>query len=169
MYVFDATPLIYLGKAERLTLVEKLPEQCVIPEPIHEEVVATGLAEGHADARRVERAIEDEILSVVPIDEGSTYERLRENQHLSDADAAVLAVADAHDAVAVMDEQYGRDVASAEGIETKGTAYLVLSILKDGGITDKEAQATIDAMVEAGWYCSPDLYARLCQKIESLS
>jgi predicted nucleic acid-binding protein len=169
MYVFDATPLIYLGKAERLPLVEKLPERCVVPDPIHEEVVATGLADGHADARRVERAIDDEILSVVSVDTTSTYERLCENQHLSDADAAVLAVADAHDAVAVMDEQYGRDVASAEGIETKGTAFLVLSVLKDGGITDEEAQATVDAMVDAGWYCSPDLYARLSQKIDELS
>ncbi|GCF14475.1 hypothetical protein Harman_24100 [Haloarcula mannanilytica] len=43
------------------------------------------------------------------------YSRLQENSNLSDADAAVLAYADAHDGVAVMDETYGRDVAVAEG------------------------------------------------------
>lgn len=169
MYVFDATPLVYLAKTERLGIVESIPERCVLPGQIHEEVVETGLEEGHADARRVERAVDDGYLEVVSVESSETHDRLCENRHLSDADAAVLAVADTHDATAVMDEQYGRDVASAEGITTRGTAYLVLSALRDGVLTGDEARATVDAMVDAGWYCSPDLYARVVQKIDALS
>jgi predicted nucleic acid-binding protein len=169
MYVFDATPLIYLGKVDRLEIVEAVSARCVVPDPIHEEVVVAGRRAGHPDARRVGRAIEAETLSVVAVEETPTDERLCRNQHLSDADAAVLAVAADRDATAVVDEQYGRDVASAEGIDTRGTAYLVLSTLKNGVVDGTTAQATIDAMVEAGWYCSPALYARLSRKIETLS
>ena len=37
MYVFDATPLIYLAKAKRLALVAELPVPCAVPEPVYEE------------------------------------------------------------------------------------------------------------------------------------
>ena len=168
MYVFDATPLIYLAKVERLGLVGELPADCVVPDEVYEEVVTRGLEEDHADARRIERAVEDGLLETVSVPETETYDRLRGNDRLSSADAAVLAVADEYDGTAVVDERYGRDVAETEGIPTRGTAYLVLWLLREGSVTAAEATEIIDAMLEAGWYCSPDLYAKLRRKIEDL-
>ncbi|MEZ3142947.1 DUF3368 domain-containing protein [Halobaculum sp. MBLA0143] len=169
MYVLDATPLIYLGKTQRVGVLDSVPERCVVPESVYEEVVVVGREAGHPDARRVERAVEDGTLPTVPTPETETRERLRENRRLSDPDAAVLAVAADADATAVMDEQYGRDAASAEGVPTRGTAYLVLSALKHGELDGETARETVDEMVDAGWYCAPDLYARLCRKIERLA
>ena len=169
MYVFDATPLIYLAKAERLSLVDELPAACVVPESVHEEVVLAGVERGHADARRVDRAEEAGVLEVVPVENDDAFGRLRRNGNLSEADAAVLAVADGYGATAVMDERYGRDVADAEAIETRGTAYLVLRLLKADAIGVGDARETIDAMVDAGWYCSPDLYATILRKIDEVS
>ena len=60
-----------------------------------------------------------------------------------------------------MDETYGRDVASTEGIETRGMAYLVLSLAKRGVVDSQRAREDIDAMVNAGWYCAPDTYAKI--------
>ncbi|WP_340097952.1 DUF3368 domain-containing protein [Salinibaculum salinum] len=68
-----------------------------------------------------------------------------------------------------MDETYGRDVAATEGITTQGTTYLVLRLAKDGPISVEEARTAIDAMIDEGWYCAPDVYAKIVQKIESLS
>jgi predicted nucleic acid-binding protein len=98
-----------------------------------------------------------------------TFERIAQNDRLTTADAVVLAVAAAEDATAVMDEQYGRDVADAEGIETRGTAFLVLRLLRDDVIEAAEARTILDDMVDAGWYCAPNLYAKLLAKIEELS
>lgn len=168
MYVFDATPLIYLATVERLTLVDELPAQSVVPDRVYQEVVTAGVEAGHADARRVDRTVEAQILTRQSVDDTETFERLRTNQSLSDADAAVLAIAASADATAVMDEQYGRDVADSEGIETRGTAYLVLQLLQTGVLTADEAQATIDAMLDAGWYCAPNLYARVRQRIDDI-
>ena len=67
-----------------------------------------------------------------------------------------------------MDETYGRDVAATEGIPTRGTAYLVLSLVNDGTITTTEAQSVVDAMIDEGWYCAPDTYSKLRQKLESM-
>lgn len=93
MYVFDATPLIYLAKIGRLELLDALPQRCLIPEPVHDEVVTRGLEEDYPDARRLERAVEDGVFEQASVPDTETFDRLRGNDRLSDADASVLAVA----------------------------------------------------------------------------
>ena len=169
MWVFDATPLIYLAKVDRLALVEHLDASCVIPERVYEEVVETGLEQGYPDARRIERGVNADRFVIESVEATPLLSRLRENNDLSDADVAVLVCADAHDGVAVMDETYGRDVAAAERITTRGTAYLVLKLASEGTISVDEARSVIDAMVDEGWYCAPDVYAKIVQKLDSLA
>ncbi len=91
-----------------------------------------------------------------------------QNPALSEADLAVLACADATGATAVMDETAGRTVAEVEGIETRGTAYLVLLCAKRDCISVATARKTIDSMIDDGWHCAPALYARIVRKLESL-
>jgi predicted nucleic acid-binding protein len=98
----------------------------------------------------------------------SLLSRLQQNRNLSDADIAVLACADAHNGVAVMDETYGRDVAATENITTRGTAYLVLKLAKQGSISVNDARTVIDGMIDKGWYCAPDVYTKIVQKLDSL-
>jgi len=169
MWVFDATPLIYLAKIDRLGLVEHLEPSCVIPDRVYEEVVDTGLEEGYADARRIERQVDAGRFEVVSVESTPLYSRLQRNSNLSDADIAVLVCADAHDGVAVMDETYGRDVAAAEGLTTRGTAFLVLNCTKQGAISGDDARTIIDAMIDEGWYCAPDVYTKIVRQIEALS
>ena len=80
---------------------------------------------------------------------------------------AVLACANARNAIAVMDEAAGRSAAAVEEIETRGTAYLVLSAVKRGNYSPEAGRETIDAMIGHGWYVAPDLYAKLMRKLES--
>lgn len=169
MWVFDATLLIYLAKGERLTLVDQIETSCVIPERVHEEVVTAGLKEGYPDARRIERSVEAGRFEVVSTEATSLFVRLQENHSLSGADIAVLACADANDGVAVIDETYGRDVAAAEGIPTRGTAFLVLRCAKQGSISGGDARTIIDAMIDNGWYCAPNVYTKIVQTIEDIT
>ena len=169
MWVFDATPLIYLAKVDRLALVQQLDVSCVIPEHVYEEVVETGLEQGYPDARRVERNVDADRFAIESVETTPLLSHLQENSNLSDADVAVLVYADAYDGVAVMDETYGRDVATAEGITTRGTAYLVLKLASEGTISVDEARSVINAIIDEGWYCAPDIYAKIVQKLDSLA
>jgi len=169
MWVFDATPLIYLAKVDRLALVQHLEASCVLPERVYEEVVETGLEQGYPDARRIERSVDADRFDILSVEITTLLTRLQDNSNLSDADVAVLACADAHDGVAVMDETYGRDVAAAEGITTRGTAYLVLKLASEGTLSVDDARTVIDAMIDEGWYCAPDVYAKIVRKLESLA
>ncbi len=81
----------------------------------------------------------------------------------------MLALADAQDGMAIMDETYGRDVAASENISTRGTAYLVLKLAKEGGIGVEDARSVIDGMIDAGWYCSPGLYTKIVRTLEAVA
>ena len=166
MLVFDASPLIVLASADSLSILEPLEQPLVVPERVRTEVVDAGLQGGHADARRLRAAIECGLLSVQEVEATEFFEDLCDLDGLSDTDGAVIAHAAANDAVAVMDEAYGRSIASAENVETRGTAYLVLSQVTDGPLSPAEGRETIDALVDAGWYCSTDLYRRIIAKLE---
>ncbi|OSO93774.1 DUF3368 domain-containing protein [Halorubrum ezzemoulense DSM 17463] len=168
-WVFDATPLTSLAKVERLGVVEILSEPRLVPERVYREAVTEGIEAGCDDARRIERAAEDGGLNVVEVDfdDSPVATRLARHPGLSDADVAVLTCADARDAVAVMDESAGRSAAEVEGVETRGTAYLVLAAVKDGQLSKAEGRDAIDAMIDHGWYVAPDVYTRVVGKLES--
>lgn len=168
MLVFDATPLIYLATVERISLVERLDETCVIPEPVFDEVVIAGVAAGHSDARRVERAVDDGTFAVRTVGESDLVDRLRENPNLSEADVSVIALAAENDGIAILDERYGRATAETEGVETRGTIWIVLSLVRDGELSADEAREIVDGMIEAGWYCSTDLYSRIVRRLDEM-
>ena len=168
MLVFDATPLIYLATVERLGMVGLLGQNCVIPEPVYDEVVTVGVEAGHPDARRVEQAVEDGVFEVRDVDESELVRRLEGNPNLSDADASVIALVVENDGIAILDERYGRTTAETEGVETRGTVWIVLLLVRDGELSAEEAREIVDEMVEAGWYCSTDLYSRIVRKLEEM-
>lgn len=168
MWVFDATPLIYLAKAERLSHLSSLQEPRLVPQRVYDEVVTDGLEEAYPDVRRIQRHVEDGVFEVDQLEPTPLFERLETNQALSDADRAVIALAADRDAVAVMDEQHGRAVAQTEAVSTRGTAFLILLLAKDGHISTSEARTTLETMLDNGWYCSPDLYAKILEKLDTI-
>ncbi|MDL0130815.1 DUF3368 domain-containing protein [Halobacterium salinarum] len=168
MFVFDATPLIYLGTADQLQVLSHLDCRRLIPERVYDEVVTAGVDAGYPDARRVEQRVDAGEFDVVSAPETTLFDRLSDNPNVSNADVAVLTLAADRNATAVMDDAYGRDIADVEGINTRGTAYLLLSLVRDDRLSATDARATLDEMLEAGWYCQPDLYARLLTKLDEL-
>ena len=136
---------------------------------MYREVVIERIEAGYDDANRIERTVEDGCLDIVEVDldDSAVATRLERHSGLSDADLAVLACADARDGVAVMDGAAGRSAAAVEGVETRGTAYVVLSAVKRGKLAPEEGREAIDAMIDRGWYVAPDLYAKIVRKLES--
>lgn len=168
MFVFDASPLIVLASADRLSLLETIDRELVVPRPVRVESVDAGLEGEHADARRLKAAIDAGLLSVQEVARTELYEELANTDGLSEADASVIALASANDAVAIMDERNGRSIAEAEGVATRGTAFVVLSRVRDGAVSPEEGKAIIDALIEGEWYCSTDLYRKILGTLEDM-
>jgi len=168
MLVFDATPLIYLAKVEKLHLLRNIGGKKAIPRAVFEEVITKGKEYGKVDALIVERLVEQGVFQVVEVEETDFYKKLTGNERLSKADVEVLALAKDREGIAVIDEDYARKVANVEGIKCGGTIYLISLLLKEGVITKREAREIIDGIIEKGWFCSTDLYVKILRRLEEL-
>ena len=160
MFIFDATPLIYLAKSEKLEKVAKLEEEKAIPEKVYKEVVEN--SKGEPDAQRIEKQVKNGKFKIQETEVEKTVEGL------SQADLQVLKIAEEENATAIMDEENGRNLAKAKGVQTRGTAFIALKTQKKGIITEKESKNIIDEMIDQGWYCSTDLYKEIIRKIEMI-
>ena len=166
-YVFDASPLVVLATAERLDLLAHF-EECLLTERVHAEVVEAGREHGYPDANRIARGIDEGVLMVREVEADDQFRSFAAVDGLSEGDASTLALAAQADATAIMDETIGRDVAGVYGIETRGTAFLVLSLVRDDELLPDEGRTVIDEMVDAGWYCSTELYRKIERKIDAI-
>jgi len=163
VYVLDSAPLIYLAKAEALDVLDGF--RVVTTEGVYEEVVVIGKEKEKPDARRVEKYD----LEVRDAPDDDKYRRLSDTEKLSDVDAEVLVLASSEDATAVMDEKRGRTVARVEGIEVRGTAFLLLRSVKNGEKTAEEAKTILDEMLGSGWYCSTSFYRNILDKLDEIA
>lgn len=168
MLVLDATPLIYLAKVRKVRLLADLPDVLVVPRSVVEEVVEEGRRRGEPDATRVGRLIEDGTLRVVDPPDTMFAKALDSNDRLDEADRDVLAVAEHRGARVLLDETYGRRLAEVEGLEHGGTIYLLLRLVEQDALTPTEMRETVDALIDAGWYCSTRLYARILRSIDEM-
>ncbi len=162
--IFDATPLIYLGKARILDKIQLLSRRNIIPTRIFEGVVSKGKQRGDADAFYVEELVRCGLLEVQEVPEQRQV--LKENQNLSPADIDVLSLAHQLRGRAITDDQAVRLAAAIENIPVGGTLSIVLGLVKRGEITRQECRQLIETMIEQGWYCSVSMYARILQKLD---
>jgi predicted nucleic acid-binding protein len=85
--IINASPLIFLARAEQLDLLSQLVRRVLVPEPVASEISRRGNADVTA------RALQNSpVLSVVPV---SVVPRLIEQWGLGDGESAVLALAQA--------------------------------------------------------------------------
>ncbi len=166
--VFDATPLIYLGKVNLIEKIKQFPEDKYTTESVYREVVEEGKKEGKPEVMLIESLVKDGAIKIKTPADDVYVSRLRENPKIHEGDADVLALAYDLDGVALMDDEEARGVADIEGIEHHGTIYLLLRMMKMKLLTKDEALAGLNEMIRMGWRCSTELYAEMLSAIESI-
>lgn len=162
-YVFDASPLIYLGKARALEKISLLSGKKFIPQLVYDEVVLKGLERRESEAAYVNNLIREKKFLV----EKPKVKR-EQKAPLSQADLDVISLAKEKNAIAIIDEIYAREVAESVGVKRHGTLYLILLLLKEKRITKKEAKQYIDGMIHHGFYISIEMYKETMKKIEMI-
>lgn len=65
-------------------------------------------------------------------------------------EAATLAWAEMHGAIAIIDDQAAANLGSQRKVETHGTLWLVIRGLRSGGLTEPDAVQLVGALLEAG-------------------
>ena len=164
--IFDATPLIYLGKINVLEKITHFPEEKYTTESVYQEVVVEGKKSGNPEVFLIESLLDAGILKIKTPADDRYIAHLKENPGIHKGDAEVLALALELDGIALLDDEEARGMAEMEGIEHHGTIYLLLRMMKMGLLTKEETIDRLDEMLRRGWWCSTELYAGILRAIQ---
>jgi predicted nucleic acid-binding protein len=130
--VINAGPLMVLAKLNLLHLLKELYGCVHIPRSVYDEVVTEGMRQGYEDARtlhlflnQVEWSPEDVGPAAIPAD--------LQEAHLDPGERDTLALAVAlGDALVLMDEVTGREVARALGLTVRGSLGVLIESYRRG-------------------------------------
>ena len=167
--VSDSSPLIWLAKVGKITLLKTLFDEVIIPHEVYIEAVEKGLQGGFTDAQIIKECVNEGWikLSKLNVKDQSMLQRISENSfeiHSGEAQAIVLARE--MKLLLLMDESAGRAFAQAWGLKVKGTIYVIISALRKGFISETQAKEAVLTMVTKGFRLEPTLLARLIIEIE---
>jgi len=162
--ISNATPLIYLAKADRLGLVHSLFEEILIPEAVYEEVVSEGKRLGQADAFLVEKAIEDGWISVRHVRE---FRPVSIPLHPGEVEVITLALELGVDLI-IMDDARARAAAEMSGLSPRGTLWLLLKAVKENLLSFDGFLATLEAITRHGFYLREELYLRVIREARKI-
>ncbi len=168
--VSDASPLIWLSKTGKITLLRRLYKEITIPEEVYKETVEKGLEEGLSDALVLREGVEQGWIKVSKLNEkeNKLCQRMMEHAteiHLGEAQAIILARKT--DALLLMDESSGRAFAETWGLRVRGTLYVILQSLRGGMLNKDEAREVALELIEKGFRVEPKLLARILKEVES--
>ena len=164
--IFDATPLIYLGKINFIQKIAHFPEEKYTPESVYKEVVVEGKKSGQPEVFLIENIIETGIIKIRAPADNQYLSHLKENPKIHKGDAEVLALAYELEGIALLDDEKARGIAEIEGIEHRGTIYLLLKMMTIGLVTKEETLDGLNEMIHEGWRCSTELYADILKAIK---
>jgi len=158
--VADASPLIFLGKIQRLALIRRvLGDDVVVPQQIREEVLARPL--DHAESVELERFLA--AACVERVDSPRDFAA-----GMSRADNATMTLAVRLEAdLLLTDDRTVRRLATVEGVRPLGTLGVLLLALRRGLVDRAEVRRLVDDLVRShGFRIGVELYAAVIREID---
>jgi uncharacterized protein len=167
--VSDTSPLIWLAKVGKISLLKELFQEIIIPQDVYAEAVENGLKHGYSDVLIISECIQQGWIKPTKIDpkDNSLIQRISEHAfELHSGEIQAIVIAQQTNMLLLMDESSGRTFAEAWGLKVKGTIYVVMSALRAGLIDKTQAKETILKMITIGFRLEPKLLAQLITEIE---
>lgn len=143
--VVNASPLIFLARANLLDLIRLAGEEIVVPRVVEEEIQRRGPTDTTVHA--IEQTPWLVVTETPPIPEAI------QSWGLGDGESSVLAWAYTHSgAEAIIDDLAARRCAAVFGIPVRGTLGLVLTAKTRGKVS--EARPILEKLRQSGMYLS---------------
>ena len=162
--VSNATPLIYLAKIKKYSLLKSLFDKIIISQEVKIEIVDEGKKLKQADALLIEREIEVGFIEVMKVEkllETSLELELGELSTLSLAKKLKI------DEV-LIDETLGHSAARIIGLVPKGTLYVLLKNLKLKEITFDDFLNILNELLESGFRLKEEIYIKVIEEAKKV-
>ena len=163
--ISNATPLIYLAKANQLGLLQSMIKQVFIPKAVYREVVVEGQRLGEKDAYRVERAITQGWMIVQDI---KIIYPVEITIHHGEVEVISLAKEKGIETV-LMDDAKARAASEMAGLRPIGTLWLLLKAVKNHLLNFDQFLSTFEGIVQSGFYLKEEVYLKAVRKARELS
>jgi predicted nucleic acid-binding protein len=161
--VSNATPLIYLAKIGRLTLLRDIFGEVLIPNEVKKEVVDRGKELGEKDAYHIDKAIQDGWIIVRPAEIVDTPIKL----HQGEASTLSLAIRTGQSEV-LIDEVSARTAARLMSLTPRGTVYVLLKALEMKLINLNEFLTALSDLTESGFRLKEEVYLEAIRKAREI-
>ncbi len=163
--VSNATPLIYLAKADQLHLLHDMFKEIMIPQAFYKEVIIQGIQKKENDAFRIKAMIEYGWLEVRDV-KVSYQPKLP----IHSGEAEVISLAREMDVrIVLMDDSKARTAAELAGLTPKGTLWLLLKAVKRKTLNFDQFLATLEDIVRSGFYIKEDVFLKAVHTAKNLS
>jgi predicted nucleic acid-binding protein len=168
--ISNTSPLIWLAKVGKLSLLKDLFGEVIITQESYREAVEEGLKAGFRDAVVIKDACERGWIKVTPLSEKQMVvcEKVLQQSfelHAGEVHAIVLAREFGKDALLLMDDSCGRAFAETWGLKVRGVLYVVIAALRKGLLSDAEAKEAVLSLVQRGFRIEPKLLARVLAEL----
>lgn len=155
LVVADTSPLLNLALVDRLALLESQFDAITTPRQVWTE-----LTEGDAGVDALRTLRQDDFLTVVDVEQSELFVEIFHELDRGETAAICYAIENDADLV-LLDERDGRQVARRHDLSVTG----VIGVLLRGANTgDVELKRELDALREAGFWISDELYSKVLSK-----
>ncbi len=163
MPVSDASPLILLAKIGKLNLLKELYTEIVIPSQVRDEVMKY-----HDNASfMIASEIEKGWVKLEDVEISPEINRIGEKLGLHKGEMHALSVAMHLNLKEVLaDDKLARIAARILGLRAIGCLGIIMKAYKKGVVTRSEAIDSIQKLVKAGLWLSPEVLAEVFNSME---
>ncbi|MBM3710727.1 MAG: hypothetical protein FJW61_09950, partial [Actinobacteria bacterium] len=145
--VSNATPLIYLAKIKKYSLLKSLYNKIIISQEVKTEIVDEGKKFNKPDSLLIEKEIESGFIEVKKVNK-----LIETTLELESGELSTLSLAKKIKINEVLiDETLGRTAAKIVGLIPRGTLYVLLKNLKLKNITFNDFLNILNQLIESGF------------------
>jgi predicted nucleic acid-binding protein len=159
--ISDTTPIISLLKINKLSLLQVLFKNVIIPQAVYNELVSNPKYTNEAVV-----IFNTSYISIKKVENRQQVDELRNNSGLDIGESEAITYSKMVNAdLLLMDEQKGRSVAKQLGLSITGTIGILIQAFNENLISKEEILNSIKVLKESGRYISESLYNRLIARI----
>ena len=169
--IINASPLIILGKLNKISILIKIYKNLGITNKVYEEVVLKGIEQNASDAFIVKQHIDNKEIKVFNLDKKfldiANKIQLIYNLDIGEAETIALALQLAQKEI-IIDETAAREAAKSFGIKPIGSLRVLLIAYQKNLISKKEINDLLAKMQDSKYRFSPKVLIEFWELFEKL-
>lgn len=170
--ISNSSPLIILGKLNRLDILEKLFRKVEIAESVYEEVVVMGMKLNKAESFIIKDMIEKDLISIENLNKlGQEKSLFLQKTHQAlekgEADSIALAIQKKQKYV-LIDEMMARKVAIIHGLKLIGILGVLLLAYRKKAISEDEIEKLADDIALSDFRIGSDVLSEFWRVFEEV-